>query len=131
LLDGERSPNFDLVYDRKKPTSVIDSVGDPKMFFRRVADVNVAMSKRYGMLIEMGVFANEFDRVAGSDLLVDIATTINSIRRFAFEVCYPRWIMIARCFLRAGLARRPAAAAVATPVTQTVTAEKTHGPSVA
>ena len=86
------SLNFDLVYDRKKPTSVIDSVGDPKMSFRRVADVNVAMSKRYGMLIAMGVFENEFDRVAGSDLLVDIATTINSIRRFAFEVCYPRWI---------------------------------------
>jgi hypothetical protein len=85
-------PNFDLVYDRKKPTSVIDSVGDPKMSFRRVADVNVAMSKRYGMLIAMGVLANEFDRVAGSDLLVDIATTINSIRRFVFEVCYPRWI---------------------------------------
>jgi len=50
------SLNFDLVYDRKKPTSVIDSVGDPKMSFRRVADVNVAMSKRYGMLIAMGVF---------------------------------------------------------------------------
>jgi len=86
------SPNFDLVDDRKKPTSVIDSVGKPKMSFRHVADVNAAMSKRYSMLITIGVFANEFDRVAGPDLLVDIATTINSIWRFAFEVCYPRWI---------------------------------------
>jgi hypothetical protein len=54
--------------------------------------VYAAMSKRYGMLVVIGVLANQFDRVARSDLLVEIATTINSIWRFESEVCYPRWI---------------------------------------
>ena len=54
------------------------------MSFRHVADVYAAMSKRYGMLVVIGVLANQFDRVARSDLLVDIATTINSIWRFEF-----------------------------------------------
>ena|SRR5689334_9938384 len=84
--------NFDLVCDRKEPTSVVDSVGYPKMSFGHVADVDAAMSKRYGMFAVVGMFANKFERVARSDLLVDIPAAINSLRRFAFELCYPSWI---------------------------------------
>src|SRR5262249_22507151 len=75
-----------------EPMSVVDSVSDPKMSFGYVADVNAAMSKRYGMFTLTGKFANEFDRVARPDLLVDIAAAIDSLRRFAFELCYPSWI---------------------------------------
>jgi hypothetical protein len=84
------SANFDLVNDRQEPMSIVDSAGEPKMSFGHVADVNAAMPKRYGMLAVIGILANEFDRVARFDLLVDIAAAINPLRRFAFELCYPR-----------------------------------------
>ena len=78
--------NSNLVYDRDQPTPVVDSVGDPLMPFGHVADVDAAMPKRHGMLIAVICkFANEFDRVARSDLLVDITAAINSRGDFAFE----------------------------------------------
>jgi hypothetical protein len=84
------STNFDLVYDCNEPTPVVDSVSDPMMSFGHVADVDAAVAKRHGILVAViGQFANEFDRVARSDLLVDIATAIDSLRRFAFELVYP------------------------------------------
>src|SRR5262245_13652603 len=50
------------------------------------------MSKRYGMFRLTDIFANELDRIAGSDVLVDITAAINSFRRFAFELSDPGWI---------------------------------------
>jgi hypothetical protein len=82
--------------------SIVDSVGKPKMPFGHVADVDAAMPKRYGMLAVIGILANEFNRIARSDLFVDIATAINSLRRFAFELCYPRWIRLHAAFCKQG-----------------------------
>ena len=71
---------------------IVDSAGEPKMSFGHVANMDAAMPKRYRMLATIATLANEFDRVARSDLFVDIATAINSLRRFAFELGYPNWI---------------------------------------
>src|SRR5262245_46902714 len=85
--------NFDLVYDRNQPTPVVDSGGDPIMFLGHVPKVDAAMPKCHGMLVALiGKFANEFDRLPRSNLLVDIAAAIDSLRRFAPEFCDPGWI---------------------------------------
>ena len=105
--------NFDLIYDRNQPTPVVDSGGDPIMSLGHVAEVDAAMPKRHGVFVALiARFANEFDGLAGSNLLVDIATAIDSFRRFASQFCYPPLGTIARCFPRAGPARLPAAAVV-------------------
>ena len=98
----KNSANFNLVNDRQEPMSIVDSAGEPKMSFGHVANVDAAMPKRYRMLAVIGILANEFDRVARPDLFVDIATTINSLRRFAFELCYPRWIRLHAAFCKQG-----------------------------
>ena len=91
--------NSDLVYDRNQSTPVVDSVGDPLMPFGHIAEVDAAMPKRHGVFVALiARFANEFDRLAGSDLLVDIATAIDSFRRFAPEFCYPGWVRSHRSF---------------------------------
>lgn len=82
--------------------SIVDSAGEPKMSFGRVANVDAAMPKRYRMLAVIGILANEFDRVARPDLFVDIATTINSLWGFAFELSYPRWIRLHAAFCKQG-----------------------------
>jgi hypothetical protein len=85
--------NFDLVYNRNQTTPVVDSGGDPIMSLGHVAKVDAAMTKRHGVFVALiASFANEFDRLAGSDLLVDIATAIDSFRRFAPEFCYAGWV---------------------------------------
>jgi hypothetical protein len=90
---AKESANFHLVYDRDEPTPVVKSEGDPMMSFGHVAEVDAAMPKRHGVFIVLiGRFASEFDRVARSDLLVDIAAPIDSFRRFASKFCYPDWI---------------------------------------
>jgi hypothetical protein len=90
---AKESANFHLVYDRDEPTPVVKSEGDPMMSFGHVAEVDAAMPKRHGVFIALiGRFASEFDRVARSDLLVDIAAPIDSFRRFASKFCYPDWI---------------------------------------
>ena len=95
--------NFDLVYDRNQPTPVVDSGGDPIMSLRHVAEVDAAMPKRHGVFVALiARFANEFDGLAGSNLLVDIATAIDSFRRFAPQFCYPRWVRSHAAFREQG-----------------------------
>ena len=66
-MSAKDHANFDLVYDRQEETAVVDGLGDPIIVFGHVADVNAAMSKRYGVFRVIGNFANEFNRVPGSD----------------------------------------------------------------
>src|SRR5262249_21747261 len=89
------STNFYRFYDRYEPMAVVNSVGNPMMSFGYMADVDAAMPKRHGIpIVVSGRFANEFDRVARSDLFVDKAAAVNSLGRFAFELCYPGWIRL-------------------------------------
>ena len=58
------------------------------MSLGHVAEVDAAMPKRHGVFVALiARFANEFDGLAGSNLLVDIATAIDSFRRFAPQFC--------------------------------------------
>jgi hypothetical protein len=44
-----------------------------------VAKVDASMAKRHGVIVALiGRFADELDRLAGSNLLIDIATAIDS-----------------------------------------------------
>jgi hypothetical protein len=72
------------------------------MSFGNVADVDAAMSKRYGVFALTDLFANELYRIARSDVLVDIAAAINSFRRFAFELGDPGWIRSHTTFCEQG-----------------------------
>ena len=101
------SANCDFVYDCKEPTSIVDSVGEPEVSFWHVTEVYAAMSKRYGMLAVIDIFANEFDRVARSDLLVNITASINSLRRFELELVYPGWIRAHAVFRKQSQGIRP------------------------
>jgi hypothetical protein len=95
--------NFDLVYDRNQPTPVIDSGGHPIMSLGHIAEVDAAMPKCHGVLVALiGKFANEFDRLARSNLLVDIAAAIDSLRRFAPELRDPGWIRSHAAFREQG-----------------------------
>src|SRR5262245_28674092 len=95
--------NFNLIYDRNQPTPVVDSVSDPLMPFGHVAEVDAAMPKRHGFLIAViGKFADEFDRFARTDLLVDMAAAINSLGRFTSEFCYPGWVRLHAGFRKKG-----------------------------
>src|SRR5262245_39296531 len=99
---AKESANFDVFYDRQHPALVVDRVGNPKMPFGNVTDVDAAMSKRYGMFTLTDIFANELDRIARSNVLVDIAAAINSFRRFAFELSDPGWIRSHTTFCEQG-----------------------------
>src|SRR5262245_65923463 len=85
--------NLNLVYDRNQPTPVIDSGGNPIMLLGHVTEVDAAMPKRYGVFVALiGEFANELDRLARANLLVDIAAAIKYLRRFATELCNAGWL---------------------------------------
>jgi hypothetical protein len=95
--------NSNLVYDRNQSTPVVDSVGDPLMPFGHIAEVDAAMPKRHDVFVALiGKFANEFDRLARSNLLVDIAAAINSLGGFTSEFCYPGWVRLHTGFRKQG-----------------------------
>ena len=75
---AQDAANFDLVYDGDDPTPVVDSGGDPTMSLGDVAKLDAAMAKRHGVIVALiGRFADELDRLAGSNLLIDIAAAID------------------------------------------------------
>jgi hypothetical protein len=58
---------------------------------RYVTEVNASVSKCHRVAL-IDKFANELDRLARLDLLVDIAATIDPRGRSVSEVRYPGWI---------------------------------------
>src|SRR5262249_12252203 len=97
------SANFDLVYDRNQPAPVVDSLGDPIMSLGNVADMDAAMPECDSILMAaMGEFANKFDRVARSDLLVDEAAAIDPLGGFTSEFCYPGRVRLHTVFGKQG-----------------------------
>src|SRR5258708_4007762 len=94
--------NSDLVHDSDEPTPLVDSGGDPTitMSLGHVAKVDAVVAKRHSVKVAaIGGFASELDRLARSDLLIDIAATVDPFGRFAPELCYPTWIRSHAAFL--------------------------------
>ena len=79
------------------------------MSLGHVTEVNTAMPKGHRVLVALiGKFSNEFDRLARSDLLVDVTAAIDPCGRFVSEVRYPGWIRPDAAFLEQGQRVRPA-----------------------
>src|SRR5882757_8887138 len=92
---AQDAANFDLVDDGDEPTPFVDSGGDPTitMSLGHVAKMDAVVAKRHSVNVApIGGFASELDRLAWSDLLIDIAAAIDPFGRFAPELRYPTWI---------------------------------------
>src|SRR5947207_7247535 len=71
---AQDAANFDLIYDGDERTPIVDSGGDPTMSLRHIAKVDAVVTKRHGVIVALiGRFAFELDRLARSNLLIDIA----------------------------------------------------------
>src|SRR5712675_1193485 len=100
---AQDAANFDLVYDGDEPMPLVDSGGDPTMSLGHIAKVDAVVTKRHGVIVALiGRFASELDRLARSNLLIDIAAAIDPFGRFAPELCYPTGIRSYAAFREQG-----------------------------
>jgi hypothetical protein len=78
---AQDAANFDLIDDRDESTPVVDSRSDPTMSLGNVAKVDAVMTKSHGVIIPLiGKVADELDRFARANVLIDIAAAIDACR---------------------------------------------------
>ena len=79
-----------MFHDSYDPKSIVHSVGNPKMLLGDVTKVNAAMIVRDCVMITpLCAVTNKFDRIAPSQVIVDVTAAINAGRRFTAELSYP------------------------------------------
>jgi hypothetical protein len=100
---AQQAADLDLVHNSDKPTPIIDSIGNPTMLFGDVAEVNAAMVINHSVIVALiCTVADEFDRLARSQVTVGITAAIYASRRFAPKPSYPAWIRCHGAFREQG-----------------------------
>ena len=68
-----------MFHDSYDPMSIVHSIGNPKMLLGDVTKVNAAMIVRDCVMITpLCAVTNKFDRIAPSQVIVDVTAAINA-----------------------------------------------------
>jgi hypothetical protein len=93
--------------DGEEAKPVINRVGNPTVLPGNVAEMNISMPIRHGMLVaRFSALAEEDERLARFEVLIRVAAEIHPGGRFASEFCYPTWVGPNTLFLEQGQCAR-------------------------